>query len=145
MNGITVTNTYDNLLRRSDFAILNSSSSILASTAYGYDAASRLATVSDGNGNTAGYSYLANSPLVGQIAFANDGAVRMTTTKQYDYLNRLTGIASAPASSFNYAYNAANQRTQVTDTDSSYWVYQYDPLGQVISGRKYWARKGVNP
>jgi hypothetical protein len=31
------------------------------------DAASRLATVSDGNGNTAGYSYLANSPLVGQI------------------------------------------------------------------------------
>jgi hypothetical protein len=70
----------------------------------------------------------------------------MTTTKQYDFLNRLTFTGSAPAPgagngasplpSFNYAYNTANQRTH---TDSSYWVYQYDKLGQVISGKKYWA------
>ena len=42
-------------------------------------------------------------------------------------------------SSFNYAYNSANQRTAVTTTDNSYWAYQYDNLGQVISGKKYWA------
>ena len=67
----------------------------------------------------------------------------MTTTKQYDYLNRLTAISNAPASgvavSHGYAYNAANQRTRDTLVDNSYWVYQYDSLGQVTSGRKYWA------
>jgi len=40
----------------------------------------------------------------------------MTTTKFYDYLNRLSSISSAPGGmgvapvSFTYAYNQANQR-----------------------------------
>jgi RHS repeat-associated protein len=67
----------------------------------------------------------------------------MTTTKTYDLLNRLTAIQSSagvsPAASFNYNYNTANQRTQRTEADSSYWVYQYDALGQVISGKRYWS------
>ncbi len=66
----------------------------------------------------------------------------MTTTKSYDYLNRLTTISSAAGGSnvavFNYANNAANQRTAITNVDSSRWVYQYDSLGQVVSGKKYW-------
>ena len=68
----------------------------------------------------------------------------MTTSKSYDYLNRLQQISSAPGASgvspvtFNYAYNDAGQRTKRTEADSSYWVYQYDSLGQVISGKKYW-------
>jgi len=37
------------------------------------------------HGDNATYSYLANSPLVGQIAFKQNGTARMTTTKQYDY------------------------------------------------------------
>lgn len=41
--------------------------------------------------------------------------------------------------SFNYAYNSANQRTSVTNAESAYWVYQYDSLGQVISGKRYWS------
>ena len=40
----------------------------------------------------ANYSYVANSPLVGQIAFKNNTTTRMTTTKQYDYLNRAQQI-----------------------------------------------------
>ncbi len=67
----------------------------------------------------------------------------MTTTKQYDYQNRLTSISSVPSASsavnFNYTYNSANQRTAITYADSSRWVYQYDSLGQVISGKKYWS------
>ncbi len=68
----------------------------------------------------------------------------MTTSKSYDFLNRLQQISSAPGASgvspvtFNYAYNDAGQRTKRTETDASYWVYQYDSLGQVISGKKYW-------
>jgi len=99
--------------------------------------------VNDGHGDSATYSYLANSPLVWQIAFQQSTTARMTTTKQYDYLNRLTSISSQPSGtgvppvSFHYAYNLANQRTQDKLADGSYWVYQYDALGQVISGTKY--------
>jgi RHS repeat-associated protein len=108
-----------------------------------FDAASRLLTVSDGT-NSAAYSYLANSPLVGQIAFAHSGATLMTATKTYDNLNRLTGIVNGngtvpPVDSRGYAYNSANQRTGMTNLDGSYWVYTYDSLGQVTSGIKRWS------
>jgi RHS repeat-associated protein len=88
---------------------------------------------------------LANSPLVGQIAFKQSGTTCMTTTKQYDYLNRLTSISSAPSGTgvapvpFSYTYNSANQRVQSALVDGSYWSYNYDSLGQVTSGKKYWA------
>lgn len=94
----------------------------------------------DPTGNTlpVGYSYLANSPLVESDFFTNDVAQRMVTTKSYDYLNRLLSISSSPSSSFKYSYNSANQRTSVTNLDGCYWIYTYDSLGQVTSGKKYW-------
>ena len=60
--------------------------------------------LSDGT-NAATYSYLANSGLVGQIIFKSNTVTRMTTAKQYDYLNRLSSIASTPSNSFLYQYN----------------------------------------
>jgi hypothetical protein len=59
----------------------------------------------------------------------------MTTTKSYDFLNRLlSSVGSTGASpvtvdasstvSFNYAYNDANQRTRVNMADGSFWVYE---------------------
>ncbi len=68
----------------------------------------------------------------------------MTTTRTYDLANRLLKIESFNAqpstlSSFNYDYNAANQRTLRREADGSYWRYEYDSLGQVISGKKYWS------
>ena len=66
----------------------------------------------------------------------------MTTTKQYDFLNRLTPISSVPSAasaiSYAYLYNSANQRTRARLADGSYWLYTYDSLGQVIAGNKYW-------
>ena len=112
---------------------------------YGYDYASRLTSVADGNGNLATNIFLANSPLVSQITFKHSGTTRMTTTKQFDYLNRLTQISSAPSGSyiqplaFNYNYNPANQRTKDTLADGSYWIYAYDSLGQVTNGCKFFA------
>jgi RHS repeat-associated protein len=67
---------------------------------------------------------------------------RMTTTKQYDYLNRLISISSALGSSAigdSYACNSANQRIRSTLADGSYWLYTYDALGQVVAGNKYWS------
>jgi RHS repeat-associated protein len=142
LDGFSVTNGYDTLLRRTNLTVLNPASSVVYRVGYSYDAASRLATVSDGT-NTAGYSYVANSPLVSQISFTNAGALRMTTTKTWDYVNRLLSISSANASggvldSHGYSYNSANQRTSMTNADGTYWIYGYDTLGQVISGKKYW-------
>jgi YD repeat-containing protein len=99
--------------------------------------------VSDGT-NSAAYSYLANSSLVSNIVFKQSGTTRMTTTKQFDLLNRLTSSGTTNASgvtisSSAYAYNSANQRTSMTNSDGSYWVYGYDSLGQVTSGSKYWS------
>ncbi len=39
---------------------------------------------------------------------------------------------------YTYQYNLANQRTRADLADGSYWVYQYDSLGQVVSGKRYW-------
>jgi YD repeat-containing protein len=66
----------------------------------------------------------------------------MTTTKQYDYLNRLLSFSSSPSSSsslpisYDYVYNDANQRTRVALNDGNFWIYQYDALGQVTAGKK---------
>ena len=49
----------------------------------------------------------------------------MTTSKQNDNLNRLSSISSlpsyanSPSVSFAYAYNSANQRTNVTQFDGA--------------------------
>ncbi|HOC00845.1 MAG TPA: RHS repeat-associated core domain-containing protein, partial [Verrucomicrobiota bacterium] len=95
---------------------------------------------------TASYGYLANSALWGTLTFKQSGAARMTTTRQFDKLNRLLQVSAQPtgapvssAISYGYTYNDANRRTRATLTDGSYWVYQYDTLGQVISGKKYWS------
>lgn len=137
----TLASTYDQFLRRTNLSLNTQPSTI--NLAFRYDPASRLQSVSDGV-NGAIYTYLANSPLVSQIAFTNNGATRMTTTKQYDLMNRLTNIVSTPsgsgrsAVSFVYTYNDANQRTRATLADNSYWDYGYDYLGQLTNAVKRW-------
>ncbi|MBP7827672.1 MAG: hypothetical protein KA236_14110, partial [Verrucomicrobia bacterium] len=55
------------------------------------------------------YDYLDHSPLVGQIPFATNGTTVMTTTKGYDFVNRLTNTVSlggtgSTLSQFDYRY-----------------------------------------
>ena len=101
-SGAVITNSYDSLLRRSTLAEAG------LSLSYGYDNASRLSSVSFGS-LTASYVYLPNSTLVSNIVFKNSGVTKMTTTKSYDNLNRLTSISSAPSASsalsYSYSYN----------------------------------------
>jgi RHS repeat-associated protein len=138
---LSVTSGFDQYLRRTSLT-LNSQLSTLNSVSYGYDNASRLQTVTDNTTNTpysATYSYLANSLLVSNIVFKQSSTTRMSRTNQWDYLNRLLGVSSAASAlSFAYSYNNANQRTRATLADNSYWLFNYDSLGQVTSGHKYW-------
>jgi RHS repeat-associated protein len=143
LNALALTNTYDAYLRRTFLAALNGGTTLTSGT-YGYDNAGRLSTVTDGTLNST-YSYLANSRLISQITHRQSSTVRMTETRQYDLLNRLTSIASvgtgsSPSlNSFAYQYNQANQRTRATLQDASFWIYEYDALGQVTSGKRFWS------
>ncbi len=143
LDGLGVTNRYDAYMRRTTNGVTSGGSYLTWST-NAYDAASRLLAVGDG-AVSATYGYLANSPLVEQISFKQGATTRMTTTKQYDVLNRLTNQVSVPEGtgsgswmSYAYRYNSANQRDRATLADASYWVYGYDALGQVVSGKRYW-------
>jgi YD repeat-containing protein len=142
LGGFIVTNGYDATFRRSNLG-LRDATTLKFQHNYGYDTASRLASVDDGT-YSANYSYTANSPLVSQIVFKQSSTTRMTTTKSYDKLNELTSISStvagssSPVSRYDYLYNDAGQRVRVAETDGSYWIYDYDKLGQVISAKKFW-------
>src|SRR5205814_6368538 len=66
---------------------------------YGYDNASRLQTLSSANpagtGFSATYAYAPNSHLVNTVTFQQttpSPVTRLTTTSQYDFLNRLQSI-----------------------------------------------------
>ncbi len=140
LDTVAVAWSYDNLHRRSGLAATRDQTS-LGSTGYTYDDASRLSAVTSG-ANTATYAYQANSNLISTLTFNNGTADVLTTTKTNDKLNRLLSVSSVPtgASTVGYAYlyNTANQRIRATLADGSYWVYQYDSLGQVVAGQKYW-------
>ena len=140
LSGLGLTNRYDQYLRRTNLT-LNAQPAIITNS-WSYDTASRLSEAWEGT-NKATYSYLANSPLVDHITFTNGGTTRMVSSRQFDYLNRLTNAVSTTNSvnfvRHNYAYNTASQRTQNTREDGAYWLYSYDQLGQVTSGKKYWS------
>jgi hypothetical protein len=146
LSGLSLTNGYDQFLRRTNLSLLSPNSQLLSATAYSYDAASRLKTVGAGT-NTVAYSYLANSPLVGQMFYTNGGTLRMTRSNQFDNLNRLTNlvwtVGGTVVASFAQQFNDANQKTRVTLLDGSYWLYQYDTLGQMNSRANHRTR-GAN-
>ena len=106
LDKITITNGYDQYLRRTTNTTLYNGS-VLTTITNNYDAASRLLGIGDGT-NSGTYSYLTNSPLVSQIVFKQNGTNRMTTAKTYDNLNRLTLISSTTNSvvvdKHGYAY-----------------------------------------
>jgi RHS repeat-associated protein len=143
LNGLRVTNAFDAFLRRTNVTAANGAT-LLTTNGYTYDVASRLSTAREGT-FSATYSYLANSPLVSQLVLKSNTTVRLTTTKAYDNLNRLLNISSTtntstqPVFAYAYSYNDANQRTRVNFADGSFWIYEYDALGQVKSGKRYWS------
>ncbi len=147
LNTLGVHRTFDSLTRLANVSVF-SASSAFNPVAYSYDAASRLDTVTAGT-NTATYGYVPNSSLVQTITFAQGGTSRLTTTKSYDNLNRLSSTSNTPSASsavsVDYDYNAANQRTKATREDNAHWNYGYDALGQVTTGQKFDASDGGLP
>lgn len=115
--------------------------------AYSYDSASRLLVASEydstlANVGSAGYRYLTNSSLVDLISMTNGSVERLALRRQFDSLNRLSSVvstSSAVALPYAYTYNALDQRTRRSDPGGAYWNFDYDSLGQLRAGRKYWS------
>ncbi|NQU38648.1 MAG: DUF2235 domain-containing protein [Lentisphaerae bacterium] len=130
---------YDALARLTN-TVLSINGAPVHNTAYHFDAAGRVDSVT-GPGVLAGYAYGADGLTVTNLVLGPDGVVN--TTKEYDGLNRLTRIAhqtSVGDTRFHaYTYNDADQRISATTEDGSVWQYRYDDLGQLISGKKYFA------
>jgi RHS repeat-associated protein len=147
LDGLSMNGTFDANLRRTTLEA-EQGSTVRQSTGYAFDYAGRLGTVTDNSFSsyTAVYAYHANSILVSNIAFKYSTSVPLSTTRAFDLLNRLTSISSVASGtgapklpiSFQYDYNTANQRVRCALEDGSYWIYQYDQLGQVTSGKRYW-------
>ena len=82
---------------------------------------------------------------VSTLTHAQSGTARLTETRRYDFMNRIHDIEARPSGAdqltlgFAYQYNQANQRRRATAHDGSFWLYEYDSLGQVKNGKKYWA------
>jgi len=137
--GRSVTIGYNSQLKKSS---INANTPTAISQTFAYDNSGLLSTVTD-SAYTSVYEYLPNSRLVSKITGKNAGQNRLVITKNYDAFDRLSQISNAPSVSAGisstYAYNQANQRTNNTQADGSYWRYQYDTLGQVTSGKHYWS------
>lgn len=93
-----------------------------------------------------GYTYEPKANLVRTVTLKQNTTLRLSTEQRYDLLGRLRSISTAlngssglPAVASAYQYTSANQRSRNREADGSYWDYRYDALGQVTSGKKYWA------
>ena len=74
---------YDQFLRRTNLLLFATNTSLL-SHSYAFDGTSRITNVSDGT-YEAGYTYLANSPFISQIAYRSNSTTQMTTVKPVSY------------------------------------------------------------
>lgn len=117
---------------------------------YGYDTASRLKRVLFNSEAAADYGYVTDSPMVGTVTMGTATTLggtltaKLTTTKAFDYLNRLRTITSVPSVAgqptlaYGYTYNDANQRVQQQLPDGSSWGYGYDSMGQLETAKRRW-------
>ena len=141
LDGVGITLGYDGFLRRNSLQTSQGANTI-ASQTYGYDANSRLQSVTSG-GQTATYAYYTNSGLLNTTTFTGGTNI----ARSYDSFGSLQNITTSPsadaAQSYTYSYNNLNQRTTVTREDGSYWSYLYNDRGELKSGKKYWSDNSI--
>ncbi|MEZ5324283.1 MAG: RHS repeat-associated core domain-containing protein [Verrucomicrobiales bacterium] len=143
LDGVTLEQSFNDKGQREQFtASLPHNQSV--AHYYGYDDKGRMQTVRQDD-RQATYTYDDETGALTTTRFETAGEAIAETTREFDDLGRLTNISTRSLKeggdfyqSFDYTYNDTNQRTRVAMEDGSYWEYQYDDLGQVISAKKYW-------
>jgi len=132
--GLSVTRTTDELHRPRSLT-----AAFVDSLTYGYDAAGRLGTITQGS-RVATFGY---KPQVGShqsTVIAADGNERLASVRATDNLGRTSSMTAAGITgvltSTDYDYNNVNQRVRAVREDSLGWNYGYDALGQVTAAEK---------
>jgi len=126
----TVTNTYVNRLRT---RLVLQQPTGLWTNGFIWDAAGRLTNVTSQAGSFA-YQYAAPGPALIQKLLLPNGAYITNTFDNVARLltNKLNNSSQTTLDSYAYIYNPANQRTNVTRADGSYYGFLYDKIGQLI-------------
>ena len=121
-------------------ATTNGGANTVANIGYGYDAVSRLSTVS-AEGMTATYSYAPGSDLIGNIQLQQGAGPAVDGDRIYDSLDRLDTIAytsgGTALTSHNYTHNLLHQRTRADLEDGGYRTYGYNDRGEVTSSQRF--------
>ena len=139
----TVSYSYQYAGPRSGLTLLQPNASPWTQS-YGYDAAERLTSVAS-PGGAFGYAYDSTRvALPGTLTLPN-GA---TIATSYDFMTRLTNTTlrssqSAVLNHHGYGYNAASQRTSVTNLAGNTVGYTYDRIarsGTPTTGSASWSR-----
>lgn len=92
-----------------------------ARTVYVFNAAGKLTSIADLNGNKTTLAYNA----AGRLATASDGAAR-TLTFSYDASGRLASVADSTGRQVIYTHDTAGDLTSVTDVRGGQWSFGYD-------------------
>jgi len=126
----TVTNTYVNRLRT---RLVLQQPTGLWTNGFIWDAAGRLTNVTSQAGSFA-YQYAAPGPaLIQKLPLPNGAYITNTFDNVARLLtNKLNNSSQTTLDSYAYIYNPANQRTNVTRADGSYYGFLYDKIGQLI-------------
>ncbi len=136
LDGFSVATGYDELLRKDAFSV-SRGSTVLAESGWGYDALSRMESVTQG-ADSATSTYHANSSLPDTLTHKRGVTTALTTGKTFDELGRLDVLTHTPSTGppvvFDYAYNAAGLRDTITSADDSLWTVGYNDRGEVTSG-----------
>ena len=148
LGGSSIDPVYDLNLRRKSL-LFNGLGSAQLAHHHRYDAAGRYRGAAAGANPALApqvtYSYHPNSNLLDTAqSTVGTGAVRLSLTRQYDHLNRLTSLSVAAANlfapldqSFTFDHNVAGQRERIALADGRFWQYTYDARGQLNSATRH--------
>ena len=149
-NGFLTSYQYDTLSN-----LLQVNQTGIAPRTFNYDSLSRLLTASNPESGSISYAYDANGNLSTKTAPAPNqtGSATVTTTYQYDALNRLTqksySDGSTPTVSFTYdASNSYNHnligRLALAVVPGWTFYYSYEAMGRLANKAIYTPNVGVN-
>jgi len=98
---------------------------------YGYDAAHRLVSIADGEGNRIDYTLDAAGNRIKEDVYDLSGALARTRSQVFDALGNKIEDRNASGQSSSYGYDALGNMLAATDPMGRLTTYEYDPLNRL--------------